>query len=126
MTKKILISLDDEAEKALNALTDKAHSTMSRVVRDLIFEKYQSANTAAEDNRFILASVRKTERDVQIALGVLNSIALGFQTISDAPYQDPDDHKHDILRGAERAENAKIRKRIQSGNFKKNREDVNE
>ena len=124
MAKKILITLDEQTEKALNALAEKDHSTMSRVVRDLIISKYQSTNPAAEDNKFILASVRKTERDVQIALGVLNSIALGFPTLSDAPYQDPDEHKHDILRGAERAENARIRKRIQSGNFRKNREDV--
>jgi len=125
MSKRIIVILDDEAEKALNALAENDHTTMSRVVRDLIISKH-STDKIEEEERAILASVRKTEKDVQVALGVLNSIALGFPTLSDAPYQNPDEHKHDILRGAEKAENAKIRKRIQSRNFHKNGEDVNE
>ena len=123
MTRKLLITLDKTTEEALDALVKSRHSTMSQVVRDLIISGHRH-DSEDDEERSVLASVRKTEKDMQVALGVLNSIALGFPTLSDAPYQDPDEHKHDILRGAERAENAKIRKRIQSGNFRKNREDV--
>jgi hypothetical protein len=125
MANKILITLDEPTENALRKLAEDSDTTMSRVVRDLIISK-QSTDKIEVEERAILASVRKTERDVQVAIGVLNSIALGFPTLSDALYQDPDEHKHDILRGAERAENAKIRKRIQARNFSKNGENVNE
>jgi len=125
MANKILITLDEPTENALRKLAENSGTTMSRVVRDLIISK-QSTDKIEVEERAILASVRKTERDVQVVLGVLNSIALGFPTLSDASYQDPDEHKHDILRGAERAENAKIRKRIQARNFSKNGENVNE
>ena len=125
MANKILITLDEPTQNALRKLAEDSGTNMSRVVRDLIISK-QSTDKIEVEERAILAAVRKTERDVQVLIGVLNSIALGFPTLSDAPYQDPDEHKHDILRGAERAENAKIRKRIQARNFRKNGEDVNE
>ena len=121
MARKILITLDGESEKVLVELVQKGNSNMSKVVRGLILSKQTS-----DKERSVLACVRDTERYMHVMLGVLNSLVLGFPTLTDAPYQDPDEHKHEILRGAERSENAKIRKRMQSRNFNRNGEGVNE
>jgi hypothetical protein len=121
MSKRIIVILDEEAEKALTALTEKEHSTMSQVVRNLIITGHRRV-TEDDEDRSVLAAVRATEHSVQVALGVLNSIALGFPTLASAEYQNPDLNKHEILRGAEKVESEKIRKRIQAKNNVRNGE----
>jgi len=121
MAEKILITLDEESQKALEHLLEisERKTNRSKIIRDLLLAKVD-ADKGDSAERAVLASVRKTERDLQVVIGVLNSITLGFSTLADASYEDPDEHKHDILRGAELAENAKIRKRIQAKNAIRN------
>jgi len=111
MKKNQTIRFDTETREALDRLVGKRGTTMSEVVRNLITTEEKKIQTESE-LKAILATSRSAERNTQILIGLLNSIAYGFPTLETAEYMDPDIKKHEILRGAVRKANMSARKRI--------------
>jgi|GEM_PF-3337203 len=111
MKKNQTIRFDTETREALDRLVGKRGTTMSEVVRNLITAEERKMQTEGE-LKAILATARSAERNTQILIGLLNSIAFGFPTLATAEYMDPDNKKHEILRGAVRKANMIARKRI--------------
>lgn len=100
-----MISVTEEVRDALEKRAAKAGRNVSEEIARLVLEAPEdcSAQEFIKLERDHISSTRAVERELRIMKGLFNSLFVGFRSLDDTHFTDPEKTKHAILSEAEKA-----------------------
>jgi len=100
-----MISITEEVRDALEKRATKGGRNVSEEIARLVMNAPEdcSAQDAIKLERDRIASARAVERELRIMKGLFNSLFVGFLSLKDTHFTDPEKEKHPILAEAEKA-----------------------
>lgn len=105
MKQRMLISISDDVKEALITRAAKAGRSMSDEISRLVLDTPEAVSTqdVMKMERDHIAATRAVERELRIMKGLFNSLFVGFRSLDETHFTDPEKTKHQILGEAEAA-----------------------
>lgn len=105
MKKRMMISISEDVREALEKRAAKSGRSMSDEISRLVLDAPDSVSLQEriKMERDQIASARAVERELRIMKGLFNSLFVGFRSLDETHFTDPEKNKHAILSEAEAA-----------------------